>query len=283
MAMSGSGGSKKTNHADDIMNLGGGGAFSAALAAPVLTAPPLDSGDAGPGSAAAAFNKKLLIGAIGVGALLIMCMIGMFLALRPKAELATGPEGSGSAAVAPIPGGPAAAASSVAATDPGPAAPLAVADPPKAAAPNVGVPSRGSPGRSNAAVTQPSMPAMPMPATPKGPQTLEQQMTQATGGVRPAAAVAPAGGSTDPFDRGAASATLGSIDVSSCKKTDGPSGPGHVRITFSPNGTVQTAIVDQPPYAGTAVGGCVAGKFRSAHVPPFAGGPTPVGKSFVIN
>jgi hypothetical protein len=46
---------------------------------------------------------------------------------------------------------------------------------------------------------------------------------------------------------------------------------------------VLSAVVDQPPYAGTAVGGCVAGKFRSAHVPPFAGGNMPVGKRFSIN
>jgi hypothetical protein len=45
---------------------------------------------------------------------------------------------------------------------------------------------------------------------------------------------------------------------------------------------VQSAVVDQPPFAGTAVGGCVAGKFRSAHIPAFAGGSVSVGKSFVV-
>ena len=93
---------------------------------------------------------------------------------------------------------------------------------------------------------------------------------------------ATAQGSSAPFDRGAAAAALGSVNVASCKKPDGPTGSGHVKITFSPNGTVQSAVVDQPPFAGTAVGGCVAGKFRSAHIPAFAGSPVPVGKSFVI-
>jgi hypothetical protein len=56
-----------------------------------------------------------------------------------------------------------------------------------------------------------------------------------------------------------------------------------VSITFSPSGRVSSAIVDQPPYAGTSVGGCVAGKVRGAHVPPFAGGNVPVGKHFSID
>ncbi len=45
---------------------------------------------------------------------------------------------------------------------------------------------------------------------------------------------------------------------------------------------MRSAVVDQPPFAGSAVGGCVAGKFRAAHIPAFAGGSVSVGKSFVI-
>jgi hypothetical protein len=89
-------------------------------------------------------------------------------------------------------------------------------------------------------------------------------------------------GSSAPFDRGAAAAALGSVNVGSCKKPDGPTGSGHIKITFGPSGSVTTAQVDQPPFAGTPVGGCVAGKFRSAHIPAFAGSPVTVGKSFVI-
>jgi hypothetical protein len=86
-----------------------------------------------------------------------------------------------------------------------------------------------------------------------------------------------------PFDRGAAAASLGAVKVASCKKPDGPTGSGHVSVTFSPDGSVQSAVVDQPPFAGTPVGGCVAGKFRGARVPAFGGGNVKVGKSFVIN
>jgi hypothetical protein len=89
--------------------------------------------------------------------------------------------------------------------------------------------------------------------------------------------------STAPFDRGAAAGALGAVNVASCKRPDGPTGAGHVAVTFSPDGSVSTAQVDQPPFAGTAVGGCVAGKFRGARVPAFSGGAVKVGKSFVIN
>jgi hypothetical protein len=37
------------------------------------------------------------------------------------------------------------------------------------------------------------------------------------------------------------------------------------------------------PFAGTAVGGCVAGAFRRAHVPAFSGNAVTVSKSFAIN
>jgi hypothetical protein len=104
-------------------------------------------------------------------------------------------------------------------------------------------------------------------------------MRKSAGADTPAPAAA-AQTSSAPFDRGAASAALGSISVSSCKKPDGPTGSGHLKITFGPSGTVTSAVVDQPPFAGTAVGGCVAGKFRSAHIPAFAGSPVTVGKSF---
>jgi hypothetical protein len=56
-----------------------------------------------------------------------------------------------------------------------------------------------------------------------------------------------------------------------------------VKVTFNPDGTVQSANVDQAPYQGTPVGACIAGKFRGIHIPPFAGGAVGVGKSFTIN
>lgn len=84
-----------------------------------------------------------------------------------------------------------------------------------------------------------------------------------------------------PFDRAAAVAALVAVDVQSCKKTGGPTGLGHVTVTFVNNGTVSAAIVG-PPYAGTSVGGCVATKYRAVRVPAFGGSPVTIGKFFYI-
>ena len=71
--------------------------------------------------------------------------------------------------------------------------------------------------------------------------------------------------------------------VQSCKKADGPTGSGRVAVTLSPSGNATTATVEGPPFAGTPVGGCVAAKFRSAHVPAFSGDAVTVHKTFFIN
>jgi hypothetical protein len=91
-----------------------------------------------------------------------------------------------------------------------------------------------------------------------------------------------AGESSAPFNRGAAAAALASVDVATCKKADGPTGSGHVSVTFAPSGAVETATVDSPAFEGTGVGGCVAGKFRSARIPAFSGAAQRVGKSFTL-
>jgi hypothetical protein len=44
-----------------------------------------------------------------------------------------------------------------------------------------------------------------------------------------------------------------------------------------------SAVVDQPPYAGTSEGACVAGRFRATRVPPFGGGNLTIGKRFTID
>ena len=291
----GSSGPKKANHADDIMNLGGGGAFSAALAAPVLTAPPLDSGDpASPGAAAS--NKKMMMMFAGMAALLCFGMVGMYFALKPSTPaVAVATEGTG--APATTASSPAAAAATTptaaptvaTAPTPDPSA-IAAADPMKPAK-HAGGGGGGGGGGGSAPVAVAVNNPPPTPAPPSGGggggggKSLDQLMQQAAGGGNAPSNPAPSTGSSAPFDRGAASATLGTIaeGVSSCKKPSGPTGEGHVSITFSPSGSVVSAIVDQPPFAGTAVGGCVAGKFRGAHVPAFAGGNLTIGKRFNIN
>ena len=97
------------------------------------------------------------------------------------------------------------------------------------------------------------------------------------------AASGPASPKGAPFDRGAAASALGSVNVQSCKKAGGPTGAGKVKVTFAPSGSVESAVIEGPPYEGTPVGGCIAGKYRGAHVPAFSGPPVSVEKSFSIS
>jgi hypothetical protein len=62
----------------------------------------------------------------------------------------------------------------------------------------------------------------------------------------------------------------------------GPTGDGHLNVTFAPSGDVQSAVLDQPPFTRTAVGECIARRFRDLHIPPFAGGAVTIGLASVV-
>jgi predicted Zn finger-like uncharacterized protein len=96
---------------------------------------------------------------------------------------------------------------------------------------------------------------------------------------------APGPSTAPPFSKASAISALGGASGSAggCKKAGGPTGIGKVQVTFAPSGRVTSATVMGPPFAGTAVGGCVASAFRRAHVPAFSGNPVTVSKSFSIN
>ena len=91
-------------------------------------------------------------------------------------------------------------------------------------------------------------------------------------------------GPAQPFNKGAAVSALSAASSSaqSCKKLGGPTGTGKVQVTFAPSGRVTSATAG-PPFAGTSVGGCIAGIFRKATVPPFSGSALTVSKSVTIN
>jgi predicted Zn finger-like uncharacterized protein len=287
---------KKSNHVDDIMNLGGGGAFSAALAAPVLAAPAADAGDVyGAPAPEGGKSNKMVIVLLAVVGVLVAVLLVVLLTKKPDTTAAATP---GAGATTPTPSaGPVAAndTASAAPATPPPADSTAAAsgpapvDPTKANTAGGAVaattPKRsggGSSSTSSGGGTAPAAVAAVVPKETSQPNSLDEMMKKSAGGGSAPPAPA-AGGSTAPFDRGAAAGALGAVNVASCKRPDGPTGPGHVSVTFAPDGSVATAQVDQPPFAGTAVGGCVAGKFRGARVPAFSGGSVKVGKSFVIN
>jgi predicted Zn finger-like uncharacterized protein len=296
---------KDTNaRVDDIMNLSGGGAFGAALAAPILAPPPIEMGNdpyAQSGGDSGKSNKMLMIAIIAGAAMIAIGIVVAVVLTRPSVPPvdALNPTGTASGlAAAPTGSGPGA---------------LAMNDPNAAAA--VTAPAGGDntpppPGTGNANGKTPAVTGAAKPAAGGG-AAAAKPAAAAGGGAEAVAAAAPkpaeapkdfagalaaaagkpaaeapketGGGSTAPFDRGAAQGALGGVNVQSCKKPDGPTGSGHVKITFAPNGSVSSAVVDSGPFPGTPVGGCIAGKFRGAHVPPFGGGPVSVGKSFTIN
>lgn len=73
---------------------------------------------------------------------------------------------------------------------------------------------------------------------------------------------------------------LANVVLLGCKADGGSPIVGHVSVTILPSGEVGSAIVDQPPFAGTGVGACIAAQFRAMRVPKFRGGPVKVGRSF---
>lgn len=75
------------------------------------------------------------------------------------------------------------------------------------------------------------------------------------------------------FPKDAARAVMATAanNAASCKQEDGPVGPARVRVTFSTSGRSTQAIIDGPPFAGTAVGSCIASKFRGLTIPAFTG------------
>ncbi len=97
-----------------------------------------------------------------------------------------------------------------------------------------------------------------------------------------AAAARDAGASSPPFDKASVGSVLGGVDISGCAPLRGPSGAGHLTVTFVLDGTASVVNVD-PPFAGTERGACIAAKYRAVKTPPFAGNPVRVGKSFVVN
>lgn len=85
-----------------------------------------------------------------------------------------------------------------------------------------------------------------------------------------------------PFDRSAASDGLARADLSSCRRSDGPTGFGHVTVSFLPTGVVDRVVIDGPPFDGTPVGECIIKAFKNVRVPRYGGGLVTVGKSFTL-
>lgn len=85
------------------------------------------------------------------------------------------------------------------------------------------------------------------------------------------------------FSKEAAASALSSVDLSKCKTKNGPTGEGHVTVTFAPkSGSAKTAVVDDGPLVGTKAEKCIAREYKRAKVPAFKGDPVSVGKKFKL-
>lgn len=277
---------KKRSAVDDIMNLAGGGAFSPSLSAPVLSAPPIEEYAPQPEAAAALpgpapRNKLVIFGAIGAGVVVIALAVGAAaLLMRGKDETADKDKAAASASAA-------VASASAASTDtPTPSASVAAATDTATQSAQPAPPPAPTSDNGNTGSTGSKSPTSAPAATPKPAATVAAAApTQPAVPAAPAAPPAAAAPAADqPFNMGAAKSSLGAIAgaVQGCKRGD-VSGTGRVVVTFAPSGAVQSAVVTDPPFAGTPTGSCVASRFRSAHVPPFSGSPFEVAKHFTIN
>ncbi len=91
------------------------------------------------------------------------------------------------------------------------------------------------------------------------------------------------------FDLEAAERALLAVDVSACRAAAGPSGKGHVKVTFAPDGSVSAARFDKGEPNDTTVdfgrtprGDCILERFRAATVPAFTKSPVAVGKTITL-
>jgi hypothetical protein len=272
-AQIGIGDDKKQSRIDDIMNLAGGGAFSPSLAAPVLSAPPIEeyTPQASLGPTPPAKGKGLIFLALGAAAVVVVGAVGLALMVmrhgpEETAENKDKPSASASAAADT----PSAAPSDSVAKNDTPAAPPAASDSPATTAAPAATHAQASAKEST---PRGSGGGAPKESTPK----------ESSGGL-PAALAAAAGASDQPFNMGEAKARLAATAASAqaCKKGDA-SGTGRVVVIFAPNGSAQSATISGPPFEGTPTGACVAARFRGVRVPPFSGSPFSVAKSFTIN
>jgi predicted Zn finger-like uncharacterized protein len=291
---------------DDIMNMTGGLSSAPMLAPPPLLAPVVEAppppmmqqmgppsgyGSAGmhPNQASFAMpiqpqksKAGLIVGLIA--AVVVIGGVAAFFATRPSTPEPTAANDQASATAAantPTPATPSGAAQTPSATAAATAAPTAVA------AADTGTPSSDSTADAKSDGKAQLHGKLPPGKEPtKKDEKVEKKDEPAPKAEEPKKKdePAPSGGGGE-FNRGAATSALGAAAGAArrCGKPDGPTGGGRVRVTFAPSGNVTSATVEGPPFAGTSVGGCIAGAFRGAHIPAFDGAPVSVTKSFSIN
>lgn len=275
---------------DDIMNLGGGGAFGAALGAPILAPPPAAALEASTAPGAAEEKKGgkgMLFAVIGLGLVVVGLVVVLVLrgggddktkeAAKSKDEKSE-PSKKEVDKDKKAPGAdPGSAKTGDTPPDPGAGGPIGqpgTAPSVKgtgAATGGTAKPGTAPPAGSTAAPAASKTGDAPPPGAKPGCKSLEECM----GAPKdpPKDPPKPTGGGAE-FDKGAATSSLKAVPYKDC----GSGGPGKVSVTFSPSGSVAGASVTAGDYDATTKG-CIAGRFRGAKVPAFSGDPKTVGWS----
>jgi hypothetical protein len=178
-------------------------------------------------------------------------------------------------ATSTAPATPAASAAPTATAEPAPTAPAA----PVAAA----APSSDEPAPRHAAQGAGPSQAAP-PATPRA-SPISVPAPSPPPQPAPVAASAPTTPPTSQgFDPNAARAALDIMNgvLASCRNPGGRTGDGTISVTFTPDGKVDRAMVDEPPFVATPEGACVASRFKQAKMAPFQGAPGSIVYTFHI-
>lgn len=280
---------------DDIMNLGGGGAFGSALGAPILAPPPaaaLSDSPTAMGGEEKKSNKTLIIALAAMGAVIVALLLVLVLrkggdettAQKDKAESAPDKkkdddgdkkkDDKGTQAAAPDTAAPGGATPPPEAATGGPIG-SAGGKVPGGAAPVAGKPGAAAApgGAAPAATTDKPAAAAADPGGAKKPcKTLEECMGGAGGAPPPAKPAEPAAGGGGEIDKAAASSALKGVPYKDC----GSGGPGKVSVTFGPNGNVTSAVVTSGDYDG-GTKSCIQNRFKSAKVPAYGGAPKTFG------
>lgn len=267
---------------DDILSLGGGGAFGPSLTAPNLAAAPVV--ETTPSEAPKEkSNRGIIFAIIGSAVFLGVVIVIAVVATRPSGDT-TRPDPVTTTSASPAPQ-TSAETPKVAQTAPTPTE-TTTAKPPGELPTSIPSSGHGAVAAAPKASSKTEPTTQPVAAattpTVTKPLSLEEELRKKAGQPTTAPTKPAETGGGGSFDRAAAGISLGGINIAGCKKPDGPTGSGHVTVTFDPSGSVQSAIIDGGPFPGTPVGGCIAGKYRGAHVPAFSGSPVKVGKSFTL-
>ncbi len=282
--------SAKTNGAkderaklDDIMNLGGGGAFGSALGAPILAPPPAAALTESPADAAdgkKGGNKGLLIAVAGLGVVVVALLLVLVLK-KGDDDVAKAPEKGGKVTEEPSSKDkatkdkpePKDTPKDEKVATPEPTTAPAGETPPEPTGGPIGKaaaapPTKGDPGTAAKGTT-------PAPTTNEKPTTspttkctsLDCMMGAKDPPKKEEPKPAPAAGGGE-IDKAAVKSALGGVPYKDC----GSGGAGKVQVTFGPNGKVSSASVTSGSY-DAATKSCIAGRFKSAKVPAYGGDP----------